>query len=373
MLLLLKNHKVKRKDDNKITEKDLEDSRYIMIDTSTELSKSSKNYVIVDPKKIPNFTKAKIRYQMIFMYDDHEEGTANFEPIPPVETETNSISDVINLLNCIDRIYITDQMLSNDQYLYTSVYIIIGYFEVILYDKKKKVYHKIYQNQEIDNDDELQKYYGKGFSFPLKVVKKFRDIYNTDIIHEMVSKNEFLYIYKDMTWKIDSITNDKSYLLIGVPLLGSRTITLLLDIEFVRVMAIRKLSITYTVVFIMNKSHQNIINTQISSGAYEYIGEEAYDYAIISQLDYGGSYSVPYTFICLDIMSHIGFSIRLTNIIYYYVEGFETNMTDAEDGIDTVVSINIYDKFKKKRNGGARTLFMNENTLIPLDKLLELI
>lgn len=373
MLLLLKNHKVKRKDDNKITKKDLENSEYIMIDTSTELSKSSKNYVIVDPKKIPQFTKAKIRYQMIFMYDDHDEGTANFEPVPPVETETESIADTINLLNCIDRIYIANQMLSNDQYLYTSVYIIIGYFEVMLYNGKKKVYHKLYQNKEIDDDEKLQKHYGEGFSFPLKVVKKFRDIYNTDVIHELVAKNEFLYVYPNMTWKIGGTTNVYDYLLIGVPLLGSRTMTLLSDIEFVRVMAIKRMSITYSIVFIMDETHQNKISAQIASGAYDNIGETNHDYVMISQLEYGRQFSVPYTFIYLDVLSHINFSIRLTNLIYYYIEGFESDMVDDGDGVDSIVCINLYDFFKKKNKGGMRTLFMNEDTLIPLDKLLELI
>lgn len=370
MLLLLKNHKIKRKDDDKVTQKDLEDSNYIMIDTSIELSKSSKNYVIVDPKKIPKFTKAKIRYQMIFMYDDHDEGTANFEPIPPVETETESIADVINLLNCIDRIYITNQMICNDQYLYTSVYIIIGYFEVILYNRKKKIYHKLYQNIEIDDDKKLQKYYGKGFQFPLKVVKKFRDIYNTDIIHEMVAKNEFLYIYKDMTWKIRGISNDSDYSLIGVPLLGSRTMTLLSHTEYKRIKRITRMSITYSIVFIMNEAHQNKISKQISLGDYDEIGETNHDYILISQLEYGGSFSVPYSFIYLDIMSHINFSIRLTNIIYYYVEGFESDMIDDSDGVDSIVCMYINDLFRKR---GMRTLFMNEDTLIPLDELLEII
>ena len=74
----------------------------------------------------------------------------------------------------------------------------------------------------------------------------------------------------------------------------------------------------------------------------------------------------------LDILSHIAFSLRFTNMIYRYVEGFEDQMIDDGDGVDSIVSINLYSLYKKKK-GDTRTLFMNEDTIIPLDKLLELI
>lgn len=372
MLLLLKDHTVKRVDNEKIMSADIEKSRYILVDTSVNVSKLSKNFVLVDPSKIPQFTDALIRYQMIFMYDDNDEGITNAEPIPPVEVNTKSLADVINLLNCINRIDIPNEMISNDVYLFVNIYVIIGYFEVYLYHGKKKVYHKLYQNTEIDDDKKLQNYYGERILNSLKVAKKFHKIYNTDVIHEMCSKNEFLYIYKDMTWNIRTITNDKDYSLIGVPLLGSRTMTFLTDIEFVRIMSIKKIGVTYTILFIINEDQQNHISEYIAKGLYDEIGEANHDYIIISNLDYGLNNPMQYRFIMLDILSHIAFSLRFTNMIYRYVEGFEDQMIDDGDGVDSIVSINLYSLYKKKK-GDTRTLFMNEDTIIPLDKLLELI
>lgn len=372
MLLLMKDHTVKRIEDEKVRDKDIANAKYLLIDTSTEVMENSKNFVLVDPSKIPTFTNALIRYQMIFIYDDHDEGTPYTEPIPPVQVKTESLSNVINLLNCIHRIDIANEMLSNDEYLFVNAYIIIGYFEVYLYHGKKKVYHKLYQNTDIDDEKKLQKYYGERLLNSVKVAKKFHKIYNTDIIHEMVSNDEFLYIYKDMTWKIQTATNEKDYILIGVPLLGSRTMTLLTDIEFVQIMMIRKMSITYTIIFIINKAQRDRINESISKGLYADIGEEHYDYIIVSNLDYGLDYSMPYRFLILDILTHMAFSLRLTNMIYYYLEGFEQQTIDEGDSVDSIVSINLYSFYKKKKSG-MRTLFMNEDTIIPLDKLIELI
>lgn len=375
MLLLLKNHKVKRKDDSKITEKDLTNSKYIMIDTSVDLSESSKNYVIIDPKNIPTFTRAKIKYQLLFVYDDHDEGMSDYLPIPPVETEVETLTGLINLLNCIDRTFISNMMISNDQYLYINDMILVGYYEVYLYNGNKKVYHKLYQNKDVtDDENKLKKLYGHGVTYPLKAVKPFKDVYNTNIIHEMISKNEFLYIFDDMTWKIQDITNDRSYLLIGVPLLGSRTMTMLTDREFVRIMAIQGLSITYSIIFIMDETQKTSIDEMIKYGLYEEVGETNHDYVMISSLDFGSPHGVPYRFVYLDILSHIGFSIRFTNMIYRYTQGFEEDINDYGDGVDTIFCMDIYDLYRKKnKEGGTRTLFMNEETLIPLDKLLELI
>ena len=61
MLLLLKDHTVKRVDNEKIMSADIEKSRYILVDTSVNVSKLSKNFVLVDPSKIPQFTDALIK------------------------------------------------------------------------------------------------------------------------------------------------------------------------------------------------------------------------------------------------------------------------------------------------------------------------
>lgn len=364
MLLLLKNHKVKRKDDRKITKRDLRDSKYILIDTATELQKSSKNYVMVDPSKIPWFTKAKIVYQMLFLYDDIEVEISGWEGIPPVETETNSLSDVINLLNCIDRLYISNQLICNDQYRYTDTYIVIGYFEVTLYDGDKKVYHKLYENKS--NFDER---FGKEVKFPLKAVKKFHDIYNTDIIRNLSIMNEFVYIHKDMTWSQSVI--DSNFLLIGIPLLGSRTITLLTDQEYLKVMNIRGMTVSYNIIWIYDQKQKNHINHSIEIGDYDEVGLGNHEYIIASIMEYGRTFSVPYRFVYLDIFSHITFVLRLTTMIYYYVEGFEDSCSNDGDGVSSIVSIDIYENFKTKEK--TRTLMMNEDTTISLDKTLSLL
>lgn len=373
MLLLAKDHTIKRISDETVTKKELEEAKYLLIDTSVERTKLSKNYVMIDPKLIPYFTKAKIRYQLVFIYTSYEAEICDFEPIPPVETETRSFSNVINLLNCIDRLYIPNMLIENDEFLYSYDRIAIGYFEVYLYDGKKKVYHSLYRNKYLDDDKKFQKkYYDKDDpNFPLEVVKKFRKIYNTDVIHEMIAENQLLYIYQDMRWEI-SINTGYTYALIGIPLLGSRTITLLNDIEFLRVAAIRKMSITYTILFVANEKQRKNNSFYISQGMYSEIGETNHDYHSISNIDLGLEHSVPYRFIYLDIISHINYAIRITNIVYTYVEGYEEAMVDYGDGIDTVVAIDIYDLYKKKKNG-CRTIFLNEDTMIPLDEFLEML
>lgn len=364
MLLLLKNHKIKRKDDKKITEKDLMNSAYIAIDTAVNPSEFSKNYVLVDPSRIPWFTKAHIKYQMLFLYDDHDEGLRNYEPIPPVDTEVETISDLINIMNCVDRLYIVNQMLSNDIYIDVNPYIIIGYLEVILYNENKKVYHRIYNN---DEDFELS--YGNEIKFPLKVLKTFKKIYNADIIIDLFQNNQFIYLHDDMTWNIDVIDR---YSLIGVPLIGSRTISFLTDKEYLRIMNIRKMSITYTIVFVYNRKHREYISQMIEEEKYDELGTSNQDYLIVSQLDYGGKHGKPYNFYHLDIFSMIGFCIRMSNLVYHHIEGFDADTIDDGDGVETITCFDVeHGSWHKKEKNIL--FFMNESTLIPLDNILNLI
>lgn len=361
MLLLKRDKTVERKEDDKVTKKDLKESKYIMIDTSVTKSKLSKNYVLIDPKNIPWFTKAKITYQMLFLFDDHDMGCSNFEAIPPVETETKSLSDVINLLNCIDRLYIPNQMIANDQYFYTDVYIVIGYFEVILYDDDKIVYHKEYQN-----NDRLEARYGEAVKFPLKAVKVFHKLYNTDIIRDLTVMNQFVYIHEDMTWSISVVSHD--YFLIGVPLLGSRTMTLLTKQEYIAMSCIRGMSITYSIVFVYDDEQRETLRKYIKDEEHDELSVLSCDYILTSNLEYGRKFSVPFRFIYMDILSHIGFSIRLTNMIYYFIEGHT-----ADESIDTIACIILYNMIKDKNlKGGDRIIYMNEDTLMSLDDLLKL-
>lgn len=369
MILLLKNHKVKRIEKDKFTQKDLKKCEYLLCDTSVYASNQSKNYVMVPTKDIPWFTKADVRYQMLYLYDNSDEGFRECEPIPDVATTVYTIEDLINLLNCIDRLYVLNQMISNDMYLYTIGLVVIGYFEVTLYNGNKKTYHKIYQNKETFGDEGS---YGKEIIFPLKVLKKFKEIYNTDFLCKLIAKNMFLYIYKDMTWGIANISKE-SYLLIGVPLLGSRTVTFLNDIEFLSINSIFTMTVSYSIVFINNKKEREYINNLLKHGEYDTVSEYNYDYILISNLEYGGKCNEPYPMVYLDIFSHLEFSIRLTNMLYYYIEGFVDGNPFDCDGVDTIVSIIISDKMHRHNKSKYKIIFMNEATFIPLDNLLKLL
>lgn len=350
MIVLYKDHTVKRKDDVKPNKKELDNIAYLLIDTSSEPCEYSKNYIMIDPSRIPEFTSCKIIYQIILVTE--YDGEIDEIPMPKVETTTSSLSDLFNLMNCIDRLNCVNEFIINDQWGESRVMIYMSYFSITLYRENKKFYEKDYYIPE----NALEKY-SVG-----DITKEFRDIYNTNIIKKLYKRKKFLFLYKDMRWRIEKA--DLDYYLMGIPLLGSKTITLVTPKEFLSIMDIKKFAFTYSLQE-ADKAQREYIKSYIMKGLYDDLATVIdHDFILVSS----GSYvsGEVYRFLLLDLLSHVNYSIRLTNFVYDHLY-----LTDDDDSIriNSVVSFVFYYRSNKKE----KEIYINEDTSISLDKFLQLL
>lgn len=351
MLLLMKDHKIRRKEDEEITRKDLKDSEYLLIDTSTTPCETSRNFVMIEPC-IPYFTEAEVKYQIILV--DNYEGNDHVDevPITPVEMRTNKISDVINLLNCINRMNCVNEFIRNDQYTGVRNFLFISYFEIALYNDKKEIYHKIYSKSE----HKTKKYTIRN------ILKVFKDIYDTSIIKDLYKKHEYLFLYKDMTWSLQKY--DEKFEFIGLPLIGSRTITLCKDREFISINDCRKINFTMSI-HEDYPEQRDLIKELIETCNYDELEPLNVDYFLVSS----DSYFVhkAYKFFIVDMLSHAAYAIQLLNVVFHDLFDHPKDFLECNTVVDSILSITFY--FTVLKN--PKTLYMNGDTIVPLDILLK--
>lgn len=350
MIVLYKDHTFERDDSFQITASSLKKIAYLLIDTSSEPCEYPKNYIMIDPNQIPEFTSARVVYQMIFV--NEYDGELAEVPTPKVETTTSSISDVINLINCIDRLNCVNEYITNDQWMDARVMIFMAYFSVILYQDEKKVY-----KEEYSSPINGLKKYSVG-----NIIKIFQRLYDADIIKRLYKNKEFLFLYEDKRWQIEN--TDMRYQLMGIPLMGSKTITFLSPREYVALMDIKKFGYTYSIQEV-DDPQRRYIEKYIKEGLYDDLASVVeHDFILVSSKTY--LQGEGYRFLLLDLMSHIGYCIRLTNFLYdqLYLGDDYGDIT-----INSIISFIFYYRSNKKE----KEIYVNEDAPIPLDQFLQLL
>lgn len=352
VILLYKNGNAERKNESSISLEDLRQSRYLMVDTSIMKSEPSRNFVLIDSSDYLYFTKAIVDYQLYGSGWDAGNNGESKEILKPIHVETSSLSDVINLINCIDRIHCMNDMILEEETCGEGVRVHIQYFQIVLYREDQKIYDKYYSH------DENRKKKNSRY-----ITRIFYNLYNTPIL--MMFKNaEYLILTNDNTWRIGS---SGEYSMLGVPLKESNTITLCRKDELYRLSEYSDINCTFTVHDESNET-KDILDKNIKKGRYNKVED------IGINLDY---FMCCYTlfklenadkFAHLEIISNMRFFVSISNLIYNEIyngmKGYYVN-----DIFDSVLSINLY----KKSDINPKTIYLNEETMITINDFLAII
>lgn len=346
---------VRRREDS-LTKVDLVNTEYMMIDTSTSKKEISRNFILVKPTSLLfEFDYAVIDYQILataVTVDPEEYGDAELQPI---HVETSSISDVIRLINCTDRLSCINELIIENETCGENIHIEMGYFGVILYNKERKeIYNKYYSRKDSE----------RGVYYADKVTKVFKDIYSIRCLSEIARKKEFLFIASDMKWSIGEM--NKNCNMIGVPLIMSNTVTLCTEDELRNVCRYYYASFVYTV-HEDNKDTRKQIASAFKRADYNVVEEISMilEYFLVA---YGTYHLTGYnTFLHLDIISHLDFILTMTNMIFGEVYQNQ-NETGFNSDIDSIIEIEL--TYKENRE---KTIYLNHESMISLYDFLQIL
>ena len=351
VILLYKNGNARRKNESLVTLTDLQQSRYVMIDTSIMKNELSRNFVIIDSSRYLCFTKAIIDYQLYVTGWDAGNNEESEENLEPIHVETTSLSDVINLLNCIDRIYCLNNMILEDETCGEGLRVYVEYFQIVLYQNDVKIYDKYFSHEnQVSHKNKNSRY----------ITRIFYSIYSTPI-QMMIKNNNYLILTNEITWRIGVF---EEYSMLGIPLKESNTITLCRKDEVYRLAEYSDISCTFTV-HDESEELRTELNKNIRKGRYDNVEN------IGTFLDY---FMCCYTvfklsgsnqFAHLEIISNMRFFISMSNLIYNEI--YDTLKGDyTNDIFDSVISLNLY----KEKEVDPKTIYLNEETMLSINDFL---
>lgn len=352
VILLYKNGNAERKNESSISLEDLRQSKYIMVDTSIMKNEPSRNFVLIDSSNYLYFTKAIIDYQLYGRGWDPGNNDESIETLKPVHVETSSISDLINLINCINRIQCLNDMILEEETCGEGIRVHVQYFQIVLYRAEKKIYDKFYSYDE--NHKKKNSRY---------ITRIFYNLYATPTL--MMFKNEeYLILTNKNTWKIG--TSGK-YSMLGVPLKESDTITLCRQDELYRLSEYTDLNCTFSVHDESSYTREQL-NKNIKKGRYDEVENLGVnlDYFMCCYTAY--KIENQFKFILLEIISCMRFFVCLTNLIYNEIyDGMKGEYVN--DIFDSVLSLNLY----KKHDINPRTIYINEESILTINDFLAII
>lgn len=374
IIILFKNHEIKIKPEKELTEKDISLAKYLLINSSHD--EVSRNFMVVEPTKSLLFSKAIIKYQIkiegLYTKNENKNNENYIHYLEPIKVETDSLSDLCNLVGNIDKLILLNLFTVNNQ-IPNLFGIQIAYFGIKLYDSKGKMfYDKFYHDNK-----SFERYMIKGKDFDISscaalsytVRRRFENLLDPSPLSYIVAKSHngiitpnhsFLFLADDQSW---SITNyDDRNGLIGIPLKLSNTITFCTDSELKNIMKYEKSCVTYTIHDGIN-NHQlhELITEVLESAEYDKIENFCYniEYDVISYKDINKVKSDE-RYLLLDILSNIGYIIDMSNILFSDL----CNRDVSSNEIETIISINFFND---------KVLYFNNETIIPLRDILNII
>ena len=370
--LFKSNGGITTKNEAKITLKDLATSEYILSPTDNSVNPDYRNFAIVPSSEYLFFDLAVIDYQLAAFYTDidNDDEPVDFQPIDPIHMETNSICDLICILNGIDKFNLVNNLL-RENFSPDNSDIGLVYLGIQLFRNNKVIYSKYYERKPTS----------KNMYVSYKVAKKFSDIYDDTLCYTMNKNNERLYIYKKentMYWKIGISIKDCEF--IGIPLLQSNTITLCSPNEFDILTKYKKVEVHFELFFARNATIAKI-SEDISSGEYL---EKIYDFIDDTDADiYIDNHNVEYIGkrkceYILDILSHIYFIIETANLIFSEIYPFDVKFIDDDQeepeeeevcAFDSVLGFRMHDTLKNSHH--YKEFIMNRYSLMSLSSILQ--
>lgn len=355
---LMNNGKIKRKKENDIMEDDLKMSKYIMMRTYDEKDEN-RNFIINKISSLFNFDTAIIDYQIasISATDDDD----SYCSMNPIHIETRSISDVLSLLNCVDRLNCINNIISNEENCGQDFYLDLEFFSVVLYKNNKVIYDKFYKRK----DSSQVTYYS------YKILKNFSEIYSTDICNDLFHDKMLLLLRFDMTWGLVS-EKDVSKLsftniMVGIPLNQSNTFTFLTKNEYVLITSLKYLSYTF-LVYESNSDNIQKINEYIHDGKYDDLLDAGMNMDYYMDSYRATSLLGNKRFMHVDFLSHMKFILEFTNILFYEFYKVYDNSSLENIYYESLISMVFSYNTKKEKE-----IYFSKDSVIPISQIIKLI
>lgn len=355
VILLKKNGYMKVKNENKLTKRDLEESRWLLVNVTT-METESRNYTLVEPSSLLLFDKAIVAYQLCekFQDYDYEMNMINFDP---VKFTTDSITDVISIINSADKLNIINNLMI-EEFTDESGQYGVSYMSVTLTKNNTVIYDKYYEIKGVD-----------GVLFDsYKTVKKFSEIYNGRISTEFKDDAQFI-IFKEengvMRWKLSHNPPEKG--MFGYPNIISNSITIMNAYEYSHINKYIGSSIYHYIYY----EHNNFINkvtNYIKLGKYnDAIAkmDEASDVFINIYRMLHKSYRD--TGFLLSVICNLGF-IFVTPKTIFKILYPDSDETRDICGFDNIITL----KFRIDRKS-VKTLMLNKDTLLTPTQIFNLL
>lgn len=354
ILMLLKNGKMKRKDETRISRSDIDQSEYFLIDTLSSEDDVSRNFVVVKPTEFLLFSNATVTYQMTSSTYDGDMGTFYSTELRPVEVTTESMSEMINLINCVNRVDLFNQMIADDMCGCDEQTVGMNYFGLKIQRNGQNIYDRYYSTKEPWKFGEAD-----------HVLKEFVDIYDSRIMFRMAKdKKRFFICGKE--WSEVPL---KRSTMIGLPLLYSNTMTFCTKIEYNTILE-RYLSITltYSVHEDNEELHKYVTESVIGNSNYILMEGSNLSYFVVSTHPFDIHSTGPFRFEAIDTLSHVSFIIRLSNLLFKEIYTYDSISYESDRAPDTIVSFDF--EYQPNR---YLTLYLNEDTLLTIREIFSLL
>ena len=171
-------------DEKRLTYNKLNETKYLLIKSTAQENDMTRSCIMVNSSSLFIFDKAIIEYQIGVSYDNFDDNEMYCDcELNPVYVETDSIADLVNLMNSIDKINIPNNLMNESMFDGTMEFSIL-YIGVILYKNNIKIYDKYFMKKESSTTE----YHS------WVIAKIFDDIYQGNITNEFQLEKQYILI-----------------------------------------------------------------------------------------------------------------------------------------------------------------------------------
>ena len=362
IFLCYSNGILKQKNETKITYDDIHECDYFMIPINT----INNCYTLIKPSKHLMFTHGIIHYQLCTIDDNGDEVT--YIPNIYIETQVDSICDLIGLINSIDKITIANYITTEDYICDWNFSIGVLSIDIRLFDNDNVIYE--------------EKYVTKGISSssydPYKITKRFKSIYDSSICGELFMDDVYMIIEQKkhcLKWYmingIHKCYDTTGY--VGIPLMSSNTLVFCIPSHLEKLVVYNRLDL-FTFVYCEKNDFIGEISESIVNGDdYDEIENKIRsvdDIYFDTHKIISSHYKKPWTRL-LEVIAHSFFCINLIytvfNNLYEHNLPFNEDSTNEYD-FDIIITLracNRNDKFKKYKE-----ISINKYSLLSLNDIM---